>query len=63
MENTRVMAMAARVARDGVFSVLAGISGSLSTGFRTLILLLPLFAAAPKMIDYIWQEVKCMRDL
>ena len=57
------MAMVARVARDGVFSVLAGISGSLSTGFRTLIFLLPLFAAAPKMIDYIWQEVKCMRDL
>lgn len=57
------MAMVARVARDGVFSVLAGISGSLSTGFRTLIFLLPLFAAAPKMIDYIWQEVKLMRDL
>ena len=61
LENTWVMAMAARGARDGVFSVSAGISGSHSTGFRTLILFLPLFAAVPEMIDYIWQEVKCMQ--
>ena len=61
LENTWVMAMAAKGARDGVFSLLAGISGSHSTEFGTLILFLPLFAAVPEMIDYIWQEVKCMQ--
>ena len=63
LENTWVVAMAAGRARDGVFSVSAGISGSHSTGFRNLILFLPFFAAGPKMIDYIWQEVNVCSDL